>query len=63
MTVPFNFTVDVPDGLAKVFDPIALFAGTPEVLDGVPDTEVHVLGNNDALYPTRVGCVMQRVVH
>jgi hypothetical protein len=59
---PLNFTVYVPSGLLQVLDVLVFLPRTPQVLDRCADVVGHVLDDVDALYPTRVLCVVARVV-
>jgi hypothetical protein len=46
---PLNFSVDIPPGLLEIFNGIVFQVGTPDVLDSIAKTEVHVLSDLDAL--------------
>src|ERR1019366_5453997 len=56
-----DLPVHVPRGLAEVLD-ASLEPHAPEVLDRVPDVEVEVLRDRDALDPARVARVVARGV-
>lgn len=44
-----DFPVDVPAGFLQVFYGVAFQISTPDVFDGIPETEAHVLGDLYAL--------------
>lgn len=61
--MPRELTFDVPEGLSEVlFGVWSLQPCSPDVLDGVPEVEAHVLGYIDALNPARVGRIVGRMV-
>ena len=58
-----NFPVDVPTRLFKILQRIVFQVCPPQVFDGVPNAEPHVLSDLDALNAARVAGVVRRVVH
>jgi hypothetical protein len=58
-----NLTVEIPSGLFKVLDGITFVVGTPDILHGIAETEVHVLGDGNTLNPGGVGGIVGWVVH
>lgn len=58
-----DFSVEIPAGLAEVFECVSLLPGAPDVFHGVTQTEVHVLRNCDAFHATGVFGVVLRMVY
>jgi hypothetical protein len=52
------FPVDVPDSLVQILDCIMFEICTPDIFDGVTQTEPHVFCDPDALNTARVRCVV-----
>jgi hypothetical protein len=62
MLSPLDLTVDVPNCFLQIFY-AALQVGAPDVLHGVTQTKVHVLGDLDALHAAFMAYIMSWVIH
>jgi len=58
----FDLSGNIPACLLKVFSSRPFKACSPDVFKSVPEVEVHVLRNLDALNSARVARVMGRVI-